>query len=102
MKNKNKFNLNRTLNEIKSLNKAIKEAYVFEDDVDMYDEESYIEDEPVMGKNDDRINQIRTIALDGIQEYAQDVDSKEYDFFKKIWMMCDKACSEKTKEKEME
>ena len=35
------------------------------------------------------------VALDGIQEYADDVDSEEYDFFKKIWLMCDKVCSEK-------
>ena len=27
--------------------------------------------------------------------YADDVDSEEYDFFKKIWLMCDKVCSTK-------
>ena len=43
----------------------------------------------------EKINQIRMLALDGIQEYADDVDSEEYDFFKKIWLMCDKVCSEK-------
>ena len=43
----------------------------------------------------EKINQRRMLALDGIQEYADDVDSEEYDFFKKIWLMCDKVCSEK-------
>lgn len=102
MKKNSKFNLNKTLNEIKSLNKVMKEAYVFDEDYDAYDEDSYMEEEAPMSQNDDRINQIRTIALDGIQEYAQDVDSKEYDFFKKIWMMCDKVCSDKNKDKDME
>mgnify|MGYP006339816515 FL=1 len=101
MKRINNFNLNRTLNEIKSLNRVMSEAYVFEDDMDMYDNE-YMDDMPMSSTKDDRINQIRTIALDGIQEYAQDVDSREYDFFKKVWMMCDKVSSEKTKEKENE
>ena len=45
--------------------------------------------------NDERIAQIREVALGGLQDYAHDVDGEEYQFFKKIWLMCDKAVSEK-------
>ena len=39
----------------------------------------------------DDINQIRELALNGIQEYSNDVESEEYNIFKKrIWMECDK------------
>ena len=47
------------------------------------------------GDTSDKVNQIRMIALDGIQEYAENVDDPNYEFFKKIWLMCDKVCSEK-------
>ena len=43
------------------------------------------------------VDQIRQISLTGIQQFAQDVDSEEYDFFKKVWLMCDKLMSEKEK-----
>jgi hypothetical protein len=43
------------------------------------------------------VDQIRQISLTGIQQFAQDVDSQEYDFFKKVWLMCDKLMSEKEK-----
>jgi len=48
-----------------------------------------------LSKSDERIAHIREIALDGLQDYAQDVDSEAYQFYKKIWLMCDKAVSEK-------
>jgi hypothetical protein len=48
-----------------------------------------------IASNDERIAQIREIALGGLQDYAHDVDGEEYQFFKKIWLMCDKAVSEK-------
>ena len=48
-----------------------------------------------LSKSDKRIAQIREIALDGLQDYAQDVDCEAYQFYKKIWLMCDKAVSEK-------
>jgi hypothetical protein len=31
------------------------------------------------------------IALEGIQEFADDVESEQYQFFKKVWLMCDKV-----------
>lgn len=48
-----------------------------------------------LAQSDERIAQIREIALGGLQDYAHDVDSEEYQFYKKIWLMCDKAVSEK-------
>ena len=48
-----------------------------------------------IAKTDDRIAQIRDIALQGVQDYSHDVDSEQYQFYKKIWLMCDKAVSEK-------
>jgi hypothetical protein len=56
------------------------------------------EDEEMQGQDlsaqDERISQIREIALDGLQEYCEDVDSEMYQFYKKVWLMCDKAVSE--------
>lgn len=92
------------IEEIDSLSKLIKESYVYEEEPSMEYEE------PIDGENaehqeeeiakdnlqsDDRIGEIRKLALDGIQEYAMDVDTIEYDTFKKIWLLCDKICSEK-------
>lgn len=48
-----------------------------------------------LSKSDERIAQIREVALGGLQDYAQNVDSEAYQFYKKIWLMCDKAVSEK-------
>lgn len=50
-----------------------------------------MEGEPDMLATDKRINQIRVIALEGIQEFADDVNSEQYEFFKKVWLMCDKV-----------
>lgn len=43
------------------------------------------------------VDQIRQVALSGIQQFAQNVDSPEYEFFKKVWLMCDKLMSDKEK-----
>ena len=48
-----------------------------------------------LSKNDERVTQIRIMALDGLQDYAEQADSEIYEFFKKIFLMCDKAVSEK-------
>jgi hypothetical protein len=48
-----------------------------------------------IARQDDRITKIREIALQGLQDYAHDVDTEQYQFYKKIWLMCDKAVSEK-------
>ena len=99
-----KSNIKNTLNEMDNLMKIINESYVFDDDTSSYDENEMIDEYPEEDisqlQSDDKISQIRSIALDGIQEYADDVDSEEYDFFKKIWLMCDKVCSDKDSTKE--
>lgn len=59
------------------------------------------EEDMDLSKQDEKISQIREIALQGLQEYAENVDSPVYEFYKKVWLMCDKAVSEK-KENEAE
>ena len=69
------------------------------EDDEMYGPEEggmYAEEENMdLSKQDDKIAQIREIALSGLQEYSEDVDSPLYQFYKKVWLMCDKAVSEK-------
>lgn len=59
------------------------------------DDEAEEADAVNLAKVDDGIDKIRQISLCGLQKYAQEVDSEEYQFYKKIWLMCDKAVSEK-------
>jgi hypothetical protein len=103
MLNEQNINIKEVLNEINTFGKMLTESYVFdEEDDDFYGEDvvdSVMSDEN-MSNIDNKIDQIRSLALDGIQEFAHDVDSKQYDFFKKIWLMCDKVYSEKDKENE--
>lgn len=100
----NKMNMREMIDEMNKLSQLLKESYIF----DGAKEEAPMEEpmpEDMMGaeenmpisQTEDKVNQIRTLALDGIQEYAEQVDSEEYQFFKKVWMMCDKVCSEKEK-----
>lgn len=91
----------RDLNEF---SKIINEAYIYDEEGEYAPEEhggGYDEFEgDEMGGNDlsqhdDNIAKIREISLNGLQKYANDVDSEMYQFYKKIWLMCDKAVSEK-------
>lgn len=112
MKKNTKYNLTETVKDIERLSKLLKESYVFDDeDMDTDDmgeiqyEDEMIEDEPTKehvgsGAND-KINQIRNLALEGIQEFAEQVDSEEYQIFKNIWMSCDKFYSNKNKEEKI-
>ena len=107
MKKSNKYNLQETVNDIERLSKLLKESYVFDDeDMDMEDvpqDEEMIDDEPIEEPCcvDEKINQIRSLALEGIQEFAEQVDSEEYQIFKNIWMSCDKFYSNKNKEEKI-
>lgn len=100
----NKMNMREMIDEMNKLSQLLKESYIFdgaEEEVPMEepmpeDMMGAEEDMPI-SQTEDKVNQIRTLALDGIQEYAEQVDSEEYQFFKKVWMMCDKVCSEKEK-----
>ena len=104
---KQKYNIQETVNDINRLAKLLKESYVFDeemDDVPMDDEEILVDDEMSMNKGgnaDEKINQIRSLALEGIQEFAEQVDSEEYQIFKNIWMSCDKFYSNKNKEEKI-
>ena len=40
------------------------------------------------------INSIRKLALRGIESYADDVTNPIYDFYKKIWVECDKLITD--------
>lgn len=105
---KKRFNLTETVKDIERLSKILKESYVFdeenEDFEDMgemeYDDEE-IEPAKENTNGSDKINQIRSLALSGIQDFAEQVDSEEYQIFKNIWMSCDKFYSNKNKEKEI-
>lgn len=107
-KNKTSF-LERTLRDLNKSAKILQEAFDFNDD-EFHDEEmpsqedfeggeENIQNDDMNGQDlsqqDDRIARIREVALEGLQEYAENVDSELYQFYKKIWLMCDKAVSEK-------
>lgn len=94
-----KNEIKTTIDELNKFSRMLKEAYTFEDE-QMPMEEPMDDEEAEMMMNhetDDIIDQIRQLALDGIQKYAEDVDNEMYITYKKIWMMCDKCLSEKDK-----
>lgn len=95
------------------LSKVITEGYVFdgeavddvptEQDVPM-DSETPM-DNPEIGMEEpsqddasmDRVAQIRKVAIDGIQEYADDINNPLYEFYKRIFNECDKVMTDKIK-----
>ena len=94
--------LKDTLKEIDAISKLLKESYVFDErepqitpeegmPMDAEMEGGMPMEGPDMLATDKRIDQIRMIALEGIQEFADDVNSEQYEFFKKVWLMCDKV-----------
>lgn len=108
-KNKTTF-LERTLRDLNKSAKILQEAFDFSDEEQFNDEEIPAQEEfegeegnaqnddmdgQDLSQQDDRIARIREVALEGLQEYAENVDSELYQFYKKIWLMCDKAVSEK-------
>lgn len=97
-----KFSLKDTLKQISECESILKESCIYNEcgDEEMQQEmgveEPYgegIDEAPC--KDNDCVNAIRKAALEGIQKYADDVDSEQYQFFKKVWMMADKCLSEK-------
>ena len=99
--NKN-LNMREMIDEVNRLSKLLKESYIF-DQEEMPMEEPMdgemmdAEEEMPLGQTEDKVNQIRALALEGIQDFAEQVDSEEYQFYKKVWMLCDKMCSDKEK-----
>ena len=103
-----KNELKSMLKDIDKYSKIIKESYIFDEDEDLvdnddmdYDDNDDMSDDIESSKSaEDRINDIRSIALEGIQDFAEEVDSDEYNIFKNIWMTCDKFYLSKNKEEE--
>ncbi|MBR6517587.1 MAG: hypothetical protein IKT40_12220 [Bacilli bacterium] len=90
------MNIKETINEIEMLSNLLKESYVFDESEPEIDSEAAYEDEVIPQEEScgasDKINQIRSMALSGIQDFAENVESEEYQFFKKVWLLCDKFC----------
>lgn len=104
---KETLDIKSLINEMNELSNILKESYVFDGEESMPQEggempvEAPMEDEVnAIDVADENINQIRELALSGIQEYSNDVESEEYNIFKRIWMECDKYYSNKNKELE--
>lgn len=100
MRRKNGY-IDRFTKDLDKYSRIMNEAYIYDEEGEYVPEGEYndFEDEEMsendLSKHDDNIAKIREIALDGLQKYAEDVDSEMYQFYKKIWLMCDKAVSEK-------
>lgn len=99
------MNIRSFMNKIDETAKMLKEAYVYEDDMEMGDEETVVDgEEPIDGelcsedKGKEYVDAIRKSALQGIQVFADDVDCPSYQFFKKVFMLADKVLSEKESE----
>ena len=99
----------KALNEIKNiLNKQITLESVFFDEDNSFEEnegtssdEEYTDDMPNENESLDfseTVNSIRETALKGVTKFANNPSSQEYDFFKKIWNMCDKFANPKQKD----
>ena len=84
-----KNEISNILSELEETKKYLKESYIF-------DEEGPedINDQPYEAEyeTNERISQIREIALQGLSDYANNVDSEFYKFWKRIWLECDKMC----------
>ena len=102
---KKNMSVNNFLKELEQTSKYLTEAYIFDGDEPMQGEDMPMDydaqgEDPEatdrdISREDNRIAKIREVALDGLQQYADDVDGELYQFYKKIWLMCDKAVSEK-------
>lgn len=90
--------LNEAQNYLNLANAILTEEYgIGYEDVpeQQYPEEEEVPQDENIARGDERIAKIREVALEGLQDYAHDVDSEQYQFYKKIWLACDKAVSEK-------
>lgn len=74
---------------------SINEAVNFEEE---QEEENVVKEEPIT-ETSDNVKQIRKICLNSINELSDDVDSEEYDCFKKIFDICDNLLRRKFNKK---
>lgn len=103
--------LRSLLESIDVYQKPLKEAGIFDSDMGggMQPRPGMTPQRPEMGQDgqqqepqsedlsekDPLINKIRSASLEGLKRYAENVDSEEYAFFKKVFLLCDKAVSQK-------
>lgn len=100
MKNNSKYSkdamsIREFIDKINETSQLLKEAYVYEDDMEDVVDGEVIEDEPQANDGNEYVDAIRKAALQGIQAFAENVDSQSYQFFKKVFMLADKVLSEK-------
>lgn len=103
--------INSIKEDYQRLVKMLNESYVFDseavDDVptdENVPSETEPTDNPEMMQEPtqedasmDRVAQIRKVAIDGIQEYADDINNPLYEFYKRIFNECDKVMTDKIK-----
>lgn len=96
-----------TINEMRKISRLMREGYLY--DEEMPQDEAPMGEEPMeedprgeggmstsqqISQFDERIAKIREICLDGLKEYAEDVNSAQYGFFKKTFLEADKVAEE--------
>lgn len=103
-----KNNINEIIKKLEEKFNLVKESYVFDEQElpqeevngeqgieDEFPQEENIEND-IDSKSMDRVAKIREVALEGLQEYANDINSVFYEFYKKIWQSCDKVMTDKS------
>ena len=119
MRNTRRSNVRDIINDINRTIRFMNEAYMMDDEDAISPEavEPEMEDMPQdempmqqqqqqpqqqgeenttnLAAKDERIIQMRELALQGLQDFADDVENPFYDFYKKVWLETDKMCSHK-------
>lgn len=105
MKKNKALNMKNLMEDINRTSKLLKSSYIFEDygmnpqgeemipqDGEMnQDMVGQVEMEPEIDEQTvDVINQIRELAIQGIAQFANDVESEQYRALKRIWLETDK------------
>ena len=113
-KNVIKENINKLKNISSKMPKTINEAINFneDDDMDMIDDEpmnndmDFNDEEPMLNKSEDMgaealLSDIRKKAINGMAKLADTPEDPNYEMLKKIFLMLDKAVSEKQEQREV-
>ena len=82
--------LDKALRRFSIASRILKEDYGMSRDTDYGDEYGYDETD-----NEDATDYDGYDVKSGDDEKTDEVDGEAYQFYKKIWLMCDKAVSEK-------
>lgn len=106
MKEINDRTVNEAIDEMRKIGSFLTEGLYVEDETpfDPIISNNKPKDDIPQQQNEDIsnvVNQIRKLALDGISKFASNTDSNEYQFFKKIFLECDKAISNSNKQKDV-